>query len=89
MLRDSNRSKDSDDLPGDIGLKPSKPIEPVSLDESDDELAPILEQLRRSLEHMQGNHAQLEGVDEAMRNARVALDDVLFKHLSAQQYVVM
>lgn len=56
------------------------------LDTPDSKLAPLLERLRRNLETMQGNHAQVDGIDEAVREARVALDDVLFKHASAQQY---
>jgi hypothetical protein len=46
----------------------------------------VLEQLRRNLENMQGNHAQVEGLDEAMGNAQAALDDVLFRNASAAQY---
>lgn len=57
-----------------------------ALDAPGAELAPILEQLRRSLENMQGNHMQVEGVDGAMTDAQTALDDVLFRHGSSQQY---
>jgi len=56
------------------------------IDAPDAEIAPLVEQLRRSLGYMQGNQAQVDGIDEAMRDAHVALDDVLFKHASAQQY---
>ena len=59
------------------------------LDAPNPELAPVLEQLRRSLENMQGNHAQVEGIDEAMKDAQAALDNVLFRHASAQQYTVL
>jgi hypothetical protein len=38
---------------------------------------------------MQGNHAHVEGLDGAMRDAQVALDDVLFRHASAQQYATL
>ena len=56
------------------------------VDTPDPELAPLVEQLRRSLENMQGNHEQVAGIDEAMRDAQTALDEVLFKQASAQQY---
>ena len=49
----------------------------------------MLEQLQRSLENMQGNHAQVEGIDEAIIDAQAALDDVLFRHTSAQQYAAL
>jgi len=35
---------------------------------------------------MQTSHAQVQGVENAMKDAQVALDDVLFKHTSPQQY---
>jgi uncharacterized membrane protein YdfJ with MMPL/SSD domain len=57
------------------------------LDAPDDDLTSVLEQLRRSLENMQGNHVQVEGLDEAMGGARAALDDILFRHANAAQYV--
>jgi hypothetical protein len=75
-----------DDKPDDIGLRRSAPIDTAVFDTPDSELAPLLEQLRRNLETMQGNHMQVEGIDEAVRDTRAALDDVLFKHASAQQY---
>jgi len=59
------------------------------LDAPDAELAPVLAQLRKSLENMQGNHAQVEGVDDAMQDAQAALDDVLFRHVNAQQYAAL
>jgi hypothetical protein len=55
----------------------------------DAELAPVLEQLQRSLENMQGNHTHIEGINGAMRDAQAALDDVLFRHASAQQYATL
>ncbi|KAF2114684.1 CENP-Q, a CENPA-CAD centromere complex subunit-domain-containing protein [Lophiotrema nucula] len=76
------------DRPEDIGLKKSATKDASWLDvpEDDPQLGDLLEQLRRSLETMQGNHAQVDGIDEAMRFAQVALDDILFKHASARQY---
>jgi hypothetical protein len=59
------------------------------LDTPDDELASLLEQLRRSLESMQGNHEQVAGINEAMSKAQAALDDVLFRHASARQYAAL
>jgi hypothetical protein len=67
------------DGPDDIGLKRSEPVDPWLLETPDDELVPVLEQLRRNLENMQGNYAQVEGLDEAMGN-------VLFRNASAAQY---
>mgnify|MGYP004502074779 CR=1 FL=1 len=77
------------DGPDDIRLKPAAGIDTSALDVPDAELAPILQQLRRSLENMQGNHAQVEGTDKAMADAQTALDDVLFRHVSAQQYAAL
>lgn len=77
------------DRPDDIGLRPSAPGDSTLLNTPDAELAPILEQLQRSLEHMQGNHAHVEGIDGAIRDAQAALDDVLFRHASAQQYTTL
>lgn len=59
------------------------------LDTPEAELAPVLEQLQRSLENMQGNHAHVEGIDAAMTDAQASLDDVLFRHASAQQYATL
>jgi hypothetical protein len=74
------------DKSDDIGLRRSTPIEASTLDAPDTELAPLLDRLRRNLETMQGNHVQVEGIDEALREAQAALDDMVFKHASAQQY---
>jgi hypothetical protein len=64
-------------------------VDTALIDAPDAELAPVLEQLRRSLKNTQGNHAQVEGVDDAMQDAQAALDEVLFRHASAQQYAVL
>lgn len=61
-------------------------MDTFALDAPTAELAPIIDQLRRSLENMQGNHTQVEGIGQAMKDAQTALDDVLFRHASAQQY---
>lgn len=74
------------DRPEDIGLKRPAPVNLSSLDSPDDQLGPVLEQLRRSLKNMQSNHTQLEGLDTAIGNAQAALDDVLFQHANAAQY---
>jgi hypothetical protein len=74
------------DGPDDIGLKQSEPVDLSLLDTPDDGLAPVLEQLRRSLENMQGNHTQVDGLDEAMGDAQAALDDILFRNASAAQH---
>lgn len=59
------------------------------LETDDEELGPLLEQLRRSLENMHNNHAQIEDIDEAMKDAHAALDDVLFRHATTQQYAAL
>jgi hypothetical protein len=64
-------------------------MDTAMLDAPDSALAPVLEQLRRSLENMQGTHAQVGGVDEAMQDAQAALDEVLFRHASAPQYAAL
>ena len=56
------------------------------LDAPESELARHVEQLGRSLEDMQGNHEQVAGMEEGIRDTQVALDEVLFKHASAEQY---
>ncbi|KAJ8117775.1 hypothetical protein OPT61_g1103 [Boeremia exigua] len=86
LLRDSEDLDIDDDGPGDIRLKTVAAVDTSTLDAPDTELAPILEQLRRSLENMQGNHTQVEGIGQALTDAQTALDDVLFRHASAQQY---
>lgn len=86
MLEQAEDSEISNDRPDDIGLKSSALLDTSLINTPDSELEPLFEQLRRSLESMQGNHAQVEGVSEAVRQAQVALDDVLFKHAGAQQY---
>lgn len=85
LLRNSE-DLNYDDGPSDIQLKSAAAMDASTLDAPDAELAPILDQLRRSLENMQGNHAQVAGIDQAMTDAQTALDDVLFKYASAQHY---
>lgn len=77
------------DTPDDIGLRQAKPTSTMLLDEPDQDLAPVLEQLRRSLENLQGNHTQVEGIDEALRDAQTALDDVLYRHATTAQYAAL
>jgi hypothetical protein len=77
------------DGPDDISLKRFRTMDSSMLDDPDPELTPLLEQLRRSLESMQGNHEQVASINEAMRNAEAALDDVVFRHASAQQYAAL
>ena len=89
LLRENDDLSTDGDSPDDIRLRPATTVDTSVLDAPDAELAPILEQLRRSLENMQGNHAQIEGIDEAMAHAQTALDDVLFRHASAQQYAAL
>jgi len=86
LLDDEDMSIMDGDGPEDIGLKSSEPVDASGLDAPDNHVAPVLEQLRRSLENMQGNHMHIEGLDTAMGDARAALDDMLFRHANAAQY---
>jgi hypothetical protein len=70
----------------DIGLVKHKAADQSLFDDVDPELAPLLDTLRNHLESMQGNHEQVHGIDAAVREAQAALDEVLFKHASPQQY---
>lgn len=74
------------DGPDDINFINSKLTEPSLFDDPDPELAPLLDQLRNHLESMQASHAQVRGIENAMKDTQVALDDVLFKYTSPQQY---
>jgi hypothetical protein len=89
LLLDSDKATIDGDGPDDIGLRRSAPADTALLDAPDVELAVVLEQLQRSLENMQGNHAHVDGINSAMGEAHAALDDVLFRHASAQQYAAL
>ncbi|KAF2745901.1 hypothetical protein M011DRAFT_495380 [Sporormia fimetaria CBS 119925] len=84
LLRQSDSGADADDRPEDIGMRITEPTEPSLLETPDTELAPLLERLRRNLETMQGNQAQVDGISEATTRAQMALDDVLLRHGSAR-----
>lgn len=70
-------------------MRPAAVVGIPTLNAPNAELASILDQLRRSLENMQGNHVQVEGIDQAMADTQTALDDVLFRHASAEQYAML
>ncbi|RYN26945.1 hypothetical protein AA0113_g7365 [Alternaria arborescens] len=89
LLQGQGDATTNRDGPDDIQLRPSQPVDLSLLDTPNDDLAPVLGQLRRSLVSMQGNHTQVEGLDTAMRDAQAALDHVLFKHASAVQYAAL
>ncbi|KAL1792365.1 hypothetical protein ACET3X_008872 [Alternaria dauci] len=89
LLQDQGDATTDRDGPDDIQLKRPEPVDFSLLDTPDNDLAPVLAQLRRSLESMQGNHTQVEGLDTATRDAQAALDHVLFKHASAVQYAAL
>ena len=74
------------DRPEDVSLRKARFTDASLLDAPDTELQPLLEQLRRNLETMQGNHAQVDGIHDAVSDAQFALDSILFKHASAKQY---
>lgn len=88
LLRDNEDLNSDGDGNGDddIRLKPATIRSHTALDTPDADLAPILDQLQRSLENMQANHEQLGLIGCSMTDAQMALDDVLFKNSSAQQY---
>ena len=88
LLRDVE-SEVTGDGPGDIGWKQGKVVDVSMIDTPDSDLAPHVEQLGKSLESMQGNHEQVGGIDVGMGNAQVALDEMLFKHASAEQYAAL
>jgi hypothetical protein len=91
LLQDSEthvRAGDGDDA-DEIRLKQATTKDTTALDAPDAELAPILNQLRRSLGNMQGNHEQLDSIGLYMTDAQSALDDVLYRHSSALQYATL
>lgn len=77
------------DGPDDICLRPTPPLDTALLATPDAELAPVLEQLRRSLENMQGNHTHVDGIRGALRDTQAALGEILFRNASAQQYATL
>jgi len=89
LLGDIDDKQIGGDGPDDISLKLSTAADTSALDAPDPELAPMLEQLRRSLENMQGNHVQVAGIETAVTHARAALDHVLFQNAGAQQYAAL
>ncbi|KAF2741106.1 hypothetical protein EJ04DRAFT_571821 [Polyplosphaeria fusca] len=87
----AEEAQGTNDRPEDIALK-ARTTERLSWlegAESDPELGDVLEQLRKSLETMQGNHAQMDGIGEAVLHAQAVLDGALFTHASAQQYTAL
>lgn len=91
LLQDSEIDAKEGDGDGaeEIQLKPVTTKNTTALDAPDADLAPILDQLRRSLENMQGNHEQLDSIGLSMTDAQSALDDVLFRHSSVLQYATL
>lgn len=89
MLQDEDDGPTQDEGADDLLLKQPEKVDMRLLETDDEELAPLLEQLRRSLENLQNNHAQVEDIDEAMKDAHAALDDVLFRHATTQQYAAL
>lgn len=91
LLQDSEAdvSKGDSDGADEIRLQPAATKDTTALDAPDAELAPILNQLRRSLENMQGNHEQLDSIGLSMTDAQSALDDVLFRYSSVLQHATL
>lgn len=91
LLQDSETDVSGGDGDGadEIRLRLATTKDTTALDAPDAELAPILNQLRRSLENMQGNHEQLDSIGLSMTDAQLALDDVLFRHGSVLQYATL
>lgn len=57
-----------------------------SLLDDDDEIAPLLTQLRSHLDSMRGNSAQIEGLVPALREARVGLEVLAWKKMEGEEY---
>lgn len=91
LLQDSETDVSGGDGDGadEIRLRPATTKDTTALDAPDAELAPILNQLRRSLENMQGNHEQLDSIGLSMTDAQLALDDVLFRQSSVLQHATL
>lgn len=89
LLQDPEQATIYGDSPDDIGLRRSTPMDSALFDAPDDDLSPVLQQLQRSLENMQGNHTHVAGIDSAVREAQAALGDVLCRHASPRQYTAM
>ena len=91
LLQDSEAdvSKGDSDGADEIRLQPAATKDTTALDAPDAELATILNQLRRSLENMQGNHEQLDSIGLSMTDAQSALDDVLFRYSSVLQHATL
>ncbi|KAF2281475.1 uncharacterized protein EI97DRAFT_472961 [Westerdykella ornata] len=86
LLQEAESLKIVEDKPEDIGLRKAPPIDTALFDISYADLAPLLQTLRLNLETMQNNHAQIGGISDAVTEAQVALDDVVFKHVQGEQY---
>jgi hypothetical protein len=89
LLQASEKTAIPGDGPDDIGLGRSVSVDTALLDAPDAELAPVLEQLQRSLENMRGNHVHVDGINGALKEAQAAVDNVLFRNASAQQYATL
>ncbi|KAF2712148.1 hypothetical protein K504DRAFT_464246 [Pleomassaria siparia CBS 279.74] len=86
LLQDGENSENEGYKLDDISLKVSTPMDMSRVNAPESDMAPLVEQLRRSLGQMQGNQAEVDGMDEALRHTHAVLDDMMFKHASAQQY---
>lgn len=53
---------------------------------TDDELMPLVQQLNNHLDSLQSNLAPIGGIDTAILRTKAAVDDVLFKHLNAEEH---
>ena len=91
LLKDGGGHAAADDMPDDIDMvmgptKTAEELAGIGADEEDEDLAPLLDQLKSHLESIQANTEQVEGVDEAMEGAFAALDGVLGRYATREQY---
>ncbi|KAF2762129.1 Sec6-domain-containing protein [Pseudovirgaria hyperparasitica] len=86
LLRSSAATGD-DDHPESIKVAFSTRINATSIDETDQDLVPLLDQLRNHLESMQANVAPIYGLRNTIAQAHCALTGVLSEHMDSEQFV--
>lgn len=53
--------------------------------QNDEDLKPVIKQIQGHLESMQGNMKQITDIGSAISKSKAAVEDVLFKHVDAEQ----
>ena len=72
LLGDATTQESAFDGVESIGLIPSRPP-PISFDEDDPDLAPLLSQLQNHLDSIKANAEQLPAIDDEMLKTRAVL----------------